>query len=226
MAEPASLLAALQQSDSFFPSGATAFSWGLEALRRDALVGDSAALLAFAAGQVLQRWATFDQGVLCAAWHAGDDFAAWHEIDALCEAMTLPESSRTGSRRLGRTLADVHARLGLGTARTLRERLAAGASPGHLAAVQGLLWRSLGIDLDGARAIGAHTVCTNAVSAAVRLGIAGHLDAQRILITLRAPLAQLLSRDPPATASLSSTTFSADIAALRHAGQGARLFAN
>lgn len=226
MTDHASALAALQQADSFFPGGAMAFSWGLEALRRDALVVDARTLAAFVRTQALRRWATFDQGIVCAAWRAGDDLDAWREADALCEAMTLPEPLRSGSRRLGRTLADVHARLGLDAARRLRDALAERASPGHLPAVQGSVWRALGIGLDDARAVSAHTVCTGAVSAAVRLGLVGHLDAQRVLASLRAPLADVLSRDAPEPAALSSTTFAADIAALRHAAHDARLFAN
>ena len=42
MTEFTSLLASLQQSDSFFPSGSMAFSWGLEALQQDGLVTDVA----------------------------------------------------------------------------------------------------------------------------------------------------------------------------------------
>jgi urease accessory protein len=221
-----SLLASLQQSDSFFPSGSMAFSWGLEALQQDGLVTDAASLAVFASSQALARWGSFDQGVVCAAWQAGDAFDPWCEVDALAEAMTLSEPLRDGSRRLGRTLADVHARLASGVAQTLRKAVSERRTPGHLAAVQGLLWRSFGISEMQARAMSAHTTCTGVVSSAVRLGIVGHLDAQRILTQLRTPLAALLAEPAPALSDLSSATFAAEIAGMRRHRNTARLFAN
>jgi urease accessory protein len=226
MDEFAGLLACLQQADSFFPNGAMAFSWGLEALQQDGLVNDAASLAVFVEAQALARWATFDQGIVCAAWHAAEAFETWLEVDAMAEAMTLPELMRQGSRRLGRTLVDVHVRLDSQPAQTLRAAITDGRTPGHLPAVQGMLWRSFGIDEDQARAISAHAGCTGAVSSAVRLGIVGHLDAQRILTQLRAPLAALLRLPAPALDELSTTTFAADIAAMRRRRHEARLFAN
>ena len=223
---PVSLLASLQQSDSFFPGGAMAFSWGLEGLVRDALVTDAATLFAFVESQALSRWASLDQGLVCAAWRAGDSFDAWREVDALAEATALPPALRNGSRRLGRTLADVHARLGSETASRIREAIVDGRTRGHLAAVQGAIWRSLHITENEARAISAHMTCTGAVSSAVRLGIVGHLDAQRVLALLRAPLAQVLAQPAPPLDDLHATTFAADIAALRSQTHDARLFAN
>jgi len=226
---PMSLLASLQQSDSFFPGGAMAFSWGLEGLMRDALVIDATTLFAFVESQALSRWASLDQGLVCGAWRAWrawNAFDAWHEVDALAEAMTLPPALRNGSRRLGRTLADVHARLGSETANQIRDAIVAGRTPGHLAAVQGAVWQSLGIAEDEARAISAHMICTGAVSSAVRLGIVGHLDAQRVLTLLRAPLARVLAKPAPPLDDLHAATFAADIAALRSQTHDARLFAN
>ena len=221
-----SLLASLQQSDSFFPGGAMAFSWGLEGLVRDGLVSDAATLFAFVESQALSRWASFDQGVLCAAWRAGDSFEAWQEVDALAEAMSLPATLRNGSRRLGRTLADVHARLGSNVASRIRAAIVDGRTPGHLCAVQGVVWRGMQVAEEDARAISAHMACTGAVSAAVRLGIIGHLDAQRALSLLRVPLAEILAQPAPALDNLHAATFAADIATLRSQTHDARLFAN
>ena len=55
------LLATLQHADSFFPSGAVSFSWGLEALRADGLVQSADDVALFAAGQLRHRWATADR---------------------------------------------------------------------------------------------------------------------------------------------------------------------
>ena len=45
------LLTALQLGDSFFPSGATSQSWGLEELRKDKRITDGPALETFMTGQ-------------------------------------------------------------------------------------------------------------------------------------------------------------------------------
>jgi urease accessory protein len=225
MSDFTSLLASLQQSDSFFPSGSMAFSWGLEALLQDGLVSDAQSLEVFVEGQALARWASLDQGIVCAAWQA-NSFDAWLEVDALADAVTLPEPMRKGAHRLGRTLTDVHTRLDSPVAAELRAAIVAGRTPGHLPAVQGRLWRSFGIGQNEARAISAHAACTGAVSSAVRLGIVGHLDAQRILTRLREPLASVLEAPPPAMDDLWSSTFAADIAVMRRHRHAARLFAN
>jgi urease accessory protein len=225
MSDFTSLLASFQHSDSFFPSGSMAFSWGLEALLQDGLVKDARSLQVFVEGQALGRWASLDQGIVCAAWQA-DSFDAWLDVDALAETVTLPEPMRKGAHRLGRTLADVHARLDSPVAAELRAAIIAGRTPGHLSAVQGRLWRSFGISRDEARAMSAHAACTGAVSSAVRLGIVGHLDAQRILTRLREPLASVLEAPAPAMDDLWSSTFAADIAVMRRHRHEARLFAN
>jgi hypothetical protein len=62
-----SLLAALQHADSFFPSGAVSFSWGLEALRADGLVRTANDVALFIAGLLRHRWATGDRPLLAAA---------------------------------------------------------------------------------------------------------------------------------------------------------------
>lgn len=225
MNDLSSLLASLQHADSFFPSGSMAFSWGLEALQQAGLVTDARSLRVFVEGQALTRWASLDQGIVCAAWRA-DTLDTWLDVDALADAVTLPEPMRNGARRLGRTLVDVHARLDSGVAVEMRTAIGAGRTPGHLPAVQGRLWRSFGIGHDEARAISAHAACTSAVSSAVRLGIVGHLDAQRILTGLREPLARVLNAPPPEMDDLWSSSFAADIAVMRRHRHEARLFAN
>ena len=111
------LLALLQYGDSAFPSGASAFSWGLESLLADGLVQDAAQLLAVLRTWVEQRWAGFDRPLIRAAHQAageamaheggepaaGPDGHALIAIDQLCEAMTLNQGARAASCRLGFT---------------------------------------------------------------------------------------------------------------------------
>ncbi len=242
------LLLSLQHSDSFFPSGAMAFSWGLESLMRDKHVVDVDSLAQFIEAQVLQRWCSFDQGIISAAWHAaseqqelaGNKGDSQHrpgtsqammrilaELDDWVDAMTLSPSLRQGSRRLGLTLINVHAKLGTPGAQVLQQHMRDNkASMPHLAVVQGYLWQRLGMSEAESRAVSAHTVCVSASSAAVRLGLIGHLDAQRLLMRMQAAISQALAQPAPALDALSSNLLATDIAALRHELHDARMFAN
>lgn len=225
----AGFLTALQYSDSFFPGGAMAFSWGLEALQRDGLVRDAITLTDYVAAQILHRWATCDQGLLSAACRAAKSDGAIDAllaIDALAEAISMAPSLREGSRRLGRTAASVHSKLGDVHAAELLALIESKRTPGHLAVVQGYVWARAGMNEFECRAASAHATCTSAVSAAVRLSIIGHLDAQRTMSGLRDRLVRILEADAPSLDMLSSSAFAIDIAAMRHAQLDARLFAN
>lgn len=228
MADAAELLAVLQHGDSFFPSGAISFSWGLETLHVDDVVTTAETLSRFVRGQIEQRWACCDRPALVWAHRAGDDLDAVAAVDGELEALALPAELRSGSRRAGAALLGVHARLGGGRAAAYRERVLDGGAErqtvGHLAVVQGLALGAAGLTEDGAAAVSAHALATGLVGAGLRLGIVGHLDAQRILAGLRPTLARLLETPPPAR--LSSFSPQADIAMMRHERQSPRLFAN
>jgi urease accessory protein len=220
------LLATLQHADSFFPSGAVSFSWGLEALHADGLARSADDVALFAAGQLRHRWATADRSVLMAAYAARDDLEAVTAIDRLQEAMALPSELRVGSRRMGVALLGVHARLKTPNAASYHSEVVAQRVPGHVAVVQGLVWRGIGLDQDTAVGMSAHCLCVGLIGAALRLGIIGHLDGQRILATLRDLIVELLATPVPSLQEISTFTPACDIAFMRHEFQPGRLFAN
>ncbi|WP_232415374.1 urease accessory protein UreF [Methylotenera sp. 73s] len=230
------LMLSLQHSDSFFPSGATAFSWGLESLNRDKIISDTKSVSHYIETQLLHRWVSFDQAIISAAWYASQtiehrsnsNLMKIFEIDAFAEAMTLSESVRTGSRRLGQTLMTVHVKLGTPSAIKLHAHIVANANTHypHLAVTQGYLWAKLGVSELESRAISAHTLCTSATSAALRLGLIGHIDAQRILMHMHTQIVKALDLPAPALSNISSSTLAVDIGNLRHEALDARMFAN
>jgi urease accessory protein len=241
----ASSLLTLQQADSFFPGGAVAWSWGLETLiaegrlsapgaenlsarrrQRGVQRDRSGPVSAFVEGQLRYRWARFDRAFLCAAWQAADDIPALMDLDATLEALTLAEELRQGSRRVGQSLLGVHAALGTVDAARYQQQVIAQHTPGHLPVVQGLIWRRLGMPLDHCQLAAAHGLCTGLVSAAVRLGVMGHIDAQRVLTHLQPLLLELLAQAPPSVDDASGFTPMAEIAVMRHETQDLRLFAN
>ena len=74
MSDLETLLMACQFGDGQFPSGAFGFSWGLEGLVTDGLVGRGD-LVSFILGQVEGRWAGFDRVFVAHAHDAAGDQA-------------------------------------------------------------------------------------------------------------------------------------------------------
>lgn len=225
MSEPATLLAALQYGDSFFPSGAVSFSWGLETLQADGRVTSADQVGAFVADQLRHRWASFDRPVLAAAHGAGGDLEEVRRIDDLVEAQTLAAEQRSGSRRVGAALLAVHEKLGTTGAASYRTLVRVDEAPGHAAVVQGLVLLGTGLSLPAAEAVSAHGLSVGLLGAALRLGIIGHVEAQRCLQALREEIGRLLSVVPLAIAALRAFTPEADIAVMRHEKSDSRLFA-
>jgi urease accessory protein len=226
MIDEGALLTALQHADSFFPSGGTAFSWGLESLYNDRLVRSADDIHGFLMGQLRHRWASCDRPFLVAAHKSANDLDGVAALDRDLEAMTLPREMREGSARAGGALLASHDRLGTPNAGDYRQRVRDGSAPGHLPVVQGLLYAALGLDAQTAGALSAHQLSVNVVSAALRLSLISHIDAQRILTTTRPLVAELLRATPPEIAEAGVYSPATDAAVMRHEIQSARLFAN
>jgi urease accessory protein len=226
MDEPHGVLCALQYGDSFFPSGSVAFSWGLEGLRADGEVVSAEQVAQFLEGQLVHRWAGFDAPVLVAAMRACGNFERLAELDDLVEAMTLATELREGSRRAGVSLLKVHAALGTPGADPYRRSIGERKAGGHLPVVQGALWSATGLSEQACRAVSAHTLCIGIAGAALRLGMIGHLDAQRILNSVRPVLVELLQSPVGQTDEAYAYAPHMEIAAMRHEVQDSRLFAN
>lgn len=216
------LLALLQLCDTAFPSGAFAFSGGLEALVGEGRVQGAAQVGDFLTDEVLPRWAGFDRVFLRRA-HATRDLEEIARIDADCELHSTVESLASASRRTGRAALSTHTRLGTPGCAALLAQVRAGQTPGHAAVVQGLAGNGLGLALAPLEAGTLHALALATLSAAVRLGALGAMQAQQILAAARPAMAALLAAPPPAA----PFTFSprADIAAMRHGQTPLRLFA-
>jgi urease accessory protein len=95
-----------------------------------------------------------------------------------------------------------------------------------LAAVQGLVGRGVGLTLSACEVLSAHTLCVGLLGAALRLGVIGHLDAQRNLQKARDAIAGILAVPAPGLETISAFTPAAEIAVMRHETAQTRLFAN
>jgi len=222
-----SLLAALQHGDSFFPSGAVAFSAGLETLAGEGRLSSVDDVRIFLRSQLLGRWGGSDRAFLAAAHQcAADDLARLVTIDRLADAATLPAELRAGSIRAGAALLGVHEKLETPGAAGWRARVRAGETPGHLPVVQGLCFAGSGLDLATSEAVSIHALLTGLAGAAIRLGCIGHIAGQQIITDLQPDIVGLLGTPAPQPEDAWSYAPVADIAVMRHETHDARLFAN
>ena len=221
-----SLLNALQNGDSFFPSGSVAFSSGLEGLHADGAVASVEQLAGFVEGQLKHRWASCDACALMAAFRANGKLDRIAAVDTIFEAISLAAELREGSKRAGASLLKVHAALGTPGAADYRVLISQREACGHLPVAQGLLWSAVGMTEQACRAVSAHTLCTGLIGAALRLGMIGHLDAQKVLLLGRPMLAGLLRLPVTDLDEIRAYMPATEIASMRHEVQDSRLFAN
>ena len=219
-------LRTIWQADSAFPSGAFAFSYGIEgliALRPDMSLRDFEQLVA---ATLRRRWASYDRIALLRAHRARGDLAAIAAVDRDVEASTMIETLRKGSCRHGASFLASHARLGEPLAVTLRGAVSRGDCLGHVAVMQGAVWSALGLDEQCVQLCSGYTAAAGLVTAAVRLGAVGALQGQSVLQRLLPLIEELVSHTLPAEPELESFMPFLDIAAARHARADLRLFAN
>lgn len=226
MTEEEQILTLLQHGDSFFPSGAVSFSWGLEMLKDDNLVTSIDDVENFIKNQLHERWAPFERAVLIHTYDCASDMDSVITIDDLVECMTLASELRDGSKRLGSALLTTYSKLNNSCAIKYQRLIHQNTTHGHLPVVQAIIWKSIGISKSSILTLSAYNFCVAILGAAVRMGLIGHIDCQHSLTHMRAVINRLLSWPVPDLEDLHAFTPYADIAAMRHEQAGTRLFAN
>jgi urease accessory protein len=171
---------ALQLSDSAFPSGAFVHSGGLEAAWRLGELAADEDLEAFVDATVWQAGSA--QWPFVGGAHG--DPSRHAEIDASCDAFLLGHVTNRASRSQGRALVGSASRVfGGAELVALDERLRRRELPGHFAPAFGVVARLLGLSRDETCRLGLHAALRGVVSAAVRLGLVGPHEAQRMIHT-------------------------------------------
>ena len=226
MSQPLSLLRMLQCADSAFPSGAFAFSSGLEQLALDGQVRDAADVRQALEDQIFPRWVSFDRVFLRQAHGAADSPEALLALDLQCHLQSGADRLAQASRRGGRSLLSVHGRIGTPHVAAYRAALARagrGDSGGYEPVVQGAIGAGLGLSPAETETGALHAVVMAFLSAAVRLGRAGAIETQALLAALLPAMARAL--DAPVAARAGAFSPLAEIAAQRRAETHANLFA-
>lgn len=212
------LLRALQLADSGFPSGAFAYSWGTERAVENGHV-TRATFGAWLLIEMLDRWAEFDRVVLTDAYRAEDPLL----VDAETDLLFMAEPLRAQSAEAGQAFLSAAARLSDPVAERFCAAVLDGHAAGHLAVAQGAVYKSMGLGLELALITSAHATAQGLVTAAVRLGLVGALEAQVHLRDLHTKLAPMTT-PPPMDAQPASFAPISEIA-MMHPAEG-RLFAN
>ncbi len=161
--------------DSAFPTGAFAHSGGLESAWQHGEIEDQAALRRFLHASVLQTGHAA-LPLLNSAYHQPDQLVA---LDALCDAFLINAVANRASRIQGRTLVATAARVWpsdeMSDLRGLSRRTCA-----HVAPLSGVTFRLLGLPLATAQHVALFCAARAVLTAAVRLGITGSFEAQRM----------------------------------------------
>jgi urease accessory protein len=182
--DPLALLRLLQLADSGFPTGAFAFSNGLEGMVAAGLVRSEADLAEVLAAHVRESFGRVDGPLAGRAHRAAmaDDLPAALNADALAAALKPVPVFREGSARVGRRLlASAAPLLTDPTLERYRAAVANGRARGSHPVAFGVVAAAAGVDeATAVLALGAQ-VASGVVAAAVRLGVVGQGAAQRLL---------------------------------------------
>ena len=208
-----------------FPVGGFAFSHGLEWAAERGWIKDRDTLAAWFTDLVAHGAIGNDQILLCAAWRATmqKDTAALREaIDLALALQPSAERHLEAVTQGGAFMTQIEASwpcAALPWLRTLHDgEIAYCTAVGVAAAGHGIALQSTLLPY-------ALAVVGNLVSAAVRLGVVGQTDGQRVLAQLLPEIERVSRASLTATlADLGSACWRSDLASLQHETQYTRLF--
>lgn len=164
-----------QVADSAFPTGAFAHSWGLEAAWQHGELESHDALRRFLDATVQQAgFATLP--LLNAGYQRLGDL---ERLDALTEAFLINAVANRASRVQGRSLLATAARVWPSASLSALSRRAE-PTHSHLAPLSGAVFRTIGLSLPSAQQVVLYGTARGVLTAAVRLGIVGSYEAQRL----------------------------------------------
>jgi urease accessory protein len=178
-----------QLADSAFPTGGFAHSWGLEAAWQTGEVPGADALRRFVSDSLTQA----GRGGLPLLTAAHGDPSRLRELDALADAFLTNVVANRASRVQGRAFLTTCSRIWAAEMAGLME-ISASNLHGHAAPLIGAALRAIGVPLDVAQRLLLFNTLRGILAAAVRLGLVGSYDAQRLQVDRAAVLDDVLER--------------------------------
>lgn len=218
----------LQASDSFYPTGAYAHSFGLEGLVQAGSVRDRATLRSFLLEQALPALARTDLPIAAQVWGASGEPPDWPRLRELCHLGSATRGAREpreASEAIGRQRIDLAARLHGGFAAEFAGRASAGQWPVSAAVAAAVEGRAHGAPREAVLAATVYSAAAGMTAAAIKLLRLGQNASQTLLRELlaRTPalIAEALALGPGEIGTFNPWW---DIAASRHESADGRLF--
>ena len=180
---------AWQIVDSAFPVGVFAHSWGLEAAWQAGHVTEIGELEQFVCESV-QQTAYGAVPLLSGCYY---EPTRWSELDQLAEAFLLNPVANRASRVQGRSLMSTMVRV-FPSKDMIEAEVRANGYLAHLAPLSGLVFRMIGMSAETSKMAMLYGTARGVLSAAIRLGIVGSYDAQRLQHAMGPWLEQMLDR--------------------------------
>lgn len=166
----------LQLADSGFPTGGFAHSGGLEAAVQQGEVRERESLERFVR-ELLWQTGHGPLPLLGAAWREPSSLGA---LDARAESFLTNHVANRASRTQGRAFLDTCARIFPGPVGPLRQAAREAGVRYHHAPLFGAVLRTLDVELSDAQQLLLSLTLRGALSAAVRLGIAGTHESHQL----------------------------------------------
>jgi urease accessory protein len=206
-----------------FPTGAFAFSHGLEKAVEDNLVRDAGSLAAWLTDVLTVGSLWNDLVLLAAAWRAAraGDETAFGDIADLALALQPSAERHLETVTQGNAFA---AAIAAAWPAPLFGRLAPAGDVAYPIAV-GLAAAAHSLALAPTLLAYGLAFISNLTSAAIRLSVVGQTDAQQIIAALMAGIrATALKAEASTIGDIGGAVFACDLASLRHETQYTRLF--
>lgn len=224
------LLTTLQWTDSAFPSGLYTLSHGLEGLaQQGAATRDS--LDDVVSGLLRHSIGPSDATATCLAWRAAEagDLDLLIRIDDELSATRPSAGMRRGSHRAGRQTLTMAGELGVDgrIIGAFRDVVLDGRAPGNQAVAIAVVKQQLEVGIEHVAAAELAGFVNGIAGAAIRLRLADHVSAQRLVSAMAPVIVEVLADALSRTIDeLGPSTPALDIASAGHETAPARLFLN